>query len=466
MRASQYNKRFITKIKKAYLLILPFFLILTILFNNYLIDFYYRVPYREQYKSIVKEIETYIQKHGQLPVRSDVHYRKIPNNTAPYSYFEYHFKEIEDINNRSNTLYRVFFEGAVNNSKLKTYRTTIRFRGALYEIEVFKIDVNIPGGPDKEVALFGVAFSLILFLLLNWGFFQFNIRRISFNLWKPFYQNLRRINAYHIKNQKPLELVTSSIREFEFFNQAILDFTDKTQKAYNQLREFTENTAHELQTPLSILLAKVELILKNHTLEPNTNRELLEIKKTIVRLSSIHKGLNLLSRIRSMQYGGSIEKKTLLGNSIILESLETYEELLEYKEINVKISDEHNWCLATNEELFRILIDNLIRNAIQHNLTGGQINLTMLEQGIEICNTGTRPEDSTQDLFQRYRTNSKDNGRLGLGLAIVEAICDTLGFTCTYQYQKEQHCFSISYTKSGSFSEIFTKTAPLHVLNP
>ncbi len=447
MATSQYSKRFITKIKKVYVVALPLLLVVTILFNNYVIDVYYRVFYRIRFKNQVEVIASTVKQTGKLPIRDGVAYQLLPPDAKPYSYFTYQFYDLEDVNNTFNFWTIFSLNQHLNNKRIKEYIRTIPVKDRLYEVTITEVTMNEPGGPESEAVIFAVAFSLVLFFILNWAFFQINLNRVSYNLWRPFYNNLRRIKSYNIRNKEPLVLLKTNVREFELFNQAVLDFTNKTQSAYNQLREFTENTAHELQTPLSILLAKVELILKRTGLESEERKELVDIKKTIVRLSGIHKGLNLLSRIRSIQYAGKIARMELNINEIISESLETYEELIEYRNIEVQYESSIQHRISSNEELVRIMVDNLLRNAIQHNINDGQILIMYQPHGFEISNTGVSSEVTGEDIFSRYHTKSADNGRLGLGLAIVEAICETLEFSCVYQYQHSQHCIRISWKK-------------------
>ncbi|PKK37050.1 hypothetical protein BWI96_09245 [Siphonobacter sp. SORGH_AS_0500] len=91
MATSQYSKRFITKIKKVYIVALPILLVLTILFNNYVIDVYYRVFYRIRFKNQVEEIASAVKKTGNYPFGMALrisYYPRMPSRipTLPISF--------------------------------------------------------------------------------------------------------------------------------------------------------------------------------------------------------------------------------------------------------------------------------------------------------------------------------------------------------------------------------------------
>ncbi len=60
---------------------------------------------------------------------------------------------------------------------------------------VYQQRATANGEPTAGIVLGAVAASLLLFLGLSWLLFQVSLKRVSFNLWQPFYQNLRRVYA-------------------------------------------------------------------------------------------------------------------------------------------------------------------------------------------------------------------------------------------------------------------------------
>ncbi|RZK62581.1 MAG: HAMP domain-containing histidine kinase [Hymenobacter sp.] len=424
MATKQYSKRFVAGLQRSYLLAVPAMLVCVLLANNYFYDAYYDYIYPRRFRQTVAAVDRYWQHHGHLPTLPHVRYRRLPPGTAPYAYLTDRYAQ-------------------QNPALNATHYTATLARGAA-QVEVTVESLGPANAvPGNELVLCSVALSLGLFLGLSWLLFRFTSRRLSYRLWAPFYQNLRRINAFNLRDRQPLALTPTDIREFAFFNEAIGHFTGKIQQSYNELREFTENTAHELQTPLAVLLAKTELVLKRDRLESADRQELLEIKKTVLRLSSLQKALNLLSRVRALHYGGALALEPLNATELLREVLENYEELLHYKQLHIQWPQEQPWLLHSNRELLGILLDNLVRNAIQHNVPGGTIRLETQVAGLVLRNTGPVPTQPATDLFRRYHTRSTDDGRLGLGLALVEAISAVLHLRCSYQYTDGEHAFAL-----------------------
>jgi signal transduction histidine kinase len=96
--------------------------------------------------------------------------------------------------------------------------------------------------------------------------------------------------------------------------------------------------------------------------------------------------------------------------------------------LNAKLSDAR---VAGNRQLIEQLVANLLDNAIEHNVTGGRIDLmTMTTEGQAILSvTNDGPVIATEELdrlrqpFQRLGAERTSHGAgHGLGLSIVYAI--------------------------------------------
>lgn len=221
MPTKHYSKRFIAGLKRIYLLALPLMLVVVLLTNNALLDAYYTYFYTQAQRQVVSEVAQYWRQHGQLPARPGVRYRPLPPGAVPYIYYTEQYTEL----------------GAPHSGIW--YVSTATNGRAVVEVTVYQRRATAGGEPTAGIVLGAVAVSLLLFLGLSWLLFQFSLKRVSFNLWQPFYQNLRRINAFNLRDKQPLMLAPTDVREFVFFNEAIAGFIANTQRAYDELREFT-----------------------------------------------------------------------------------------------------------------------------------------------------------------------------------------------------------------------------------
>jgi signal transduction histidine kinase len=114
--------------------------------------------------------------------------------------------------------------------------------------------------------------------------------------------------------------------------------------------------------------------------------------------------------------------------------------LFKSKELDVDLKSEQEFRLKMNDQLADLLLNNLLSNAINHNLKGGTINLVIKQNELTICNTG-EPNSLTDDtIFNRFTRGSSKS--YGLGLAIVRKICDTHGLRIHYTKDR-LHCFTI-----------------------
>ncbi len=97
-----------------------------------------------------------------------------------------------------------------------------------------------------------------------------------------------------------------------------------------------------------------------------------------------------------------------------------------------------------HEALAEILINNLLFNAIKHNSKGETTRINISGNGFEICNTGKEEPLSGNEIFNRFV--KKESHGLGLGLAIVQRICETHSLMISYEYLEGTHCFRIKHT--------------------
>ena len=102
--------------------------------------------------------------------------------------------------------------------------------------------------------------------------------------------------------------------------------------------------------------------------------------------------------------------------------------------------------LQMDVSLASIIASNLIKNAIIHNKTNGEVKMQLSNNSFTVRNTGSIVPLDDKKVFTRFYKSSVNNGGTGLGLAIVKAICNLYGFQLKYQFDEDQlHSFTVVF---------------------
>jgi signal transduction histidine kinase len=98
-----------------------------------------------------------------------------------------------------------------------------------------------------------------------------------------------------------------------------------------------------------------------------------------------------------------------------------------------------------NAALADILIQNLVQNAIRHNVKNGFIRIFTDQKSVRISNSSDSTATETDALFERFRKSETSADSIGLGLAIVKEICDTFGLQLSYQSANNTHTITLGF---------------------
>ena len=304
---------------------------------------------------------------------------------------------------------------------------------------LFTARINLVDNKDFIVSILMV-FTIIILILL-FGLFIIT-KRLSLRLWKPFYDTLEQIEKFEIDKSSHPKLVVNTIEEFNRLNQAINKLIEKNTRIYKSQKEFIENAAHELQTPIAIFKGKLETLLQRDDVSEEQFEILDKLNDTTTRLNRLNKNLLLLSKIENKQY--NIPEEVLL-NEVITNQLDFFKEQALAKNIKINTALESNTFVKTNLFLSEILISNLFLNAINHNVANGSINVVLHKNALVFSNTGILKSLETDKLFERFsKVNPSSKGN-GLGLSIINKIVENNNWEVIYSYKDKLHIFEIQF---------------------
>ena len=261
--------------------------------------------------------------------------------------------------------------------------------------------------------------------------------------WKVFYDTIEKINNYDVNSHETFSLNQSDIKEFADLNRVLLVMTERIKNDYINLKEYIENASHEIQTPLAIINSKMELLLQTGDMTEKQYKMVADAYEASIRLSRLDKTLILLAKIENRQFPDS---KPVNPAIMINDQLESLEDLIHSKKIKVIKKLDDQIAIQMNPYLTEILLVNLIKNAIRHNITGGELIVELSNSRLRIANSGPPLKMDPEMLFKRFQKSSPSPESLGLGLAIVQKICDMYGFKVGYSYQNEMHEMIVEFT--------------------
>lgn len=261
-------------------------------------------------------------------------------------------------------------------------------------------------------------------------------------IWADFFIILENIRNYDLNNPTSFHSQDSMIIEFSQLNNVLQKMTHQIRQDYLNLKEFTGNVSHEIQTPLAIVKAKIEMLLQTSPLNETQIKLISDISNTNNRLSKLNTALILLTKIENHQFKKS-EKIEI--NKILQMHIENFEGMLDAKQITLEHKQNEKLTVEMNDELISVLLINLLKNAIRHNYEHGKITISTTENTFEIANTGKQTALDTDTIFNRFVKDSDKKESIGLGLAIVKKICEYYKFRIDYNTKSDWHVFKIHF---------------------
>ena len=214
---------------------------------------------------------------------------------------------------------------------------------------------------------------------------------------------------------------------------AFNSMASKLDSLIRQQRAFASDASHQLRTPLTALLLRIERAREALLLDPvSADARLGDAELEVERLTSIVEGLLAIARSE----GGSHDVVPIDLAVLALDRVENWRALAEEREVTIAYEGpDHAVGMALSSAPEQIL-DNLVDNAIGHSPLGTAVLVRVRELNNEIelavIDAGTgMTEDQCKRAFDRFwRADSTKDGS-GLGLAIVKHLVELSGGSAT-----------------------------------
>jgi signal transduction histidine kinase len=234
----------------------------------------------------------------------------------------------------------------------------------------------------------------------------------------------RRLSQRNLRQRLPENGARDEFRELAGTLNGMLD---RLEQAFEAQRRFVGNASHELRAPLTTVRALVEVAAAAPD-APEEVRELTgQVRAQLVRQQRLIDGLLALA---SSEHG-PVEATAVRLDCLVREALR--ELAVDGLAVSVDLDESS---VDGDPVLLRLLVENLLRNAVRHNVSGGWVRVTVAAGTLEVVNSG-EPVSAQRlsELTEPFRRGTRDrvgtgvDAGVGLGLAIVEAVARSHALT-------------------------------------
>jgi len=207
----------------------------------------------------------------------------------------------------------------------------------------------------------------------------------------------------------------------------------RLEAAFAQQQQFTADAAHELRTPVSVMLTQTQTALSRERSASEYRATVEACQRAAQRMRRLIESLLELARLDAGQE--QMKRMPFDLSRTVRDCVELIRPLAAERGVKIHCEPPPLECAGDAERLAQV-ITNLLTNAIQYNKENGEVRISAKLQGsmILLAVSDTGPGISSEDLphvFERFYRGDKSrtvsNGNAGLGLAISKAIVEAHG---------------------------------------
>ena len=239
------------------------------------------------------------------------------------------------------------------------------------------------------------------------------------------------LSPHHLSHR--INIPENSDRETELLAQTLNEQLGRLEQAFEEMKRFTADAAHELKTPLTVLKGHISVAMRRERTVEEYKTTLHILHDQTEGLIKLAQSLLLLARLDETEETIASEEFDLVP--VVCKAISPFSDQAKTKSLHFSTSLPQSAYIQGQPDMLHEVITNLCDNAVKYTHEGSiqvevcdhgdQVVLSVKDSGI-----GMAPDvlnHATDRFFRSVSSNANDIPGSGLGLALVKRITEQLG---------------------------------------
>ena len=240
-------------------------------------------------------------------------------------------------------------------------------------------------------------------------------------------------------------------------------------KYYDDKINFFVNTAHNIRTPLSLVLAPLADLAKDTTLG-DKSRKFLEMAlrngDKLLRMVTELLDFQKMAVVKTQVHMQKVELSVLLRQQV-----DKFQMSAQEKHLNLRLATCGQHTFSTDLSMMDLIFENLLSNAVKYTKVGGTITISASldevgkQVSIQVSDTGIGiPKTEAKHIFQSFfrasnAVNSQEMGS-GLGLMLTRQMVQKLGGKLTFESEEGKGSVFLVVLPDNGYVDVSVSSKP------